>query len=209
MLVLVYSCTSLALQWHSFRACRYPLHIYLLVAYCMLLLSRMLSFIASALTHGSVISQLIVFFQTIILYGSFLTWTVLGTFWFAQDHTCLHDANQYATFILWFVLCYLAIALYSVYIILTVKLGLFRHVFLSTSDVLYTPIPEPHLDWLPETAASTALLSSTCSICLEPFAAHQRVTTLPHCQHAFHTEHIHTWLRHRSSCPLCRSPVEP
>ena len=50
-----------------------------------------------------------------------------------------------------------------------------------------------------------------CTLCLEPYAAGQTLTTLP-CGHQFHASCIETWLIHPQSrtCPLCRAhPFRP
>lgn len=43
----------------------------------------------------------------------FTAWTIVGTVWLNQsDGACLPEENQYYTFIIWLLLCYLWIALY-------------------------------------------------------------------------------------------------
>lgn len=42
-----------------------------------------------------------------------------------------------------------------------------------------------------------------CSVCLEDLDAGVPLE----CGHAFHYECIVEWLRHGSTCPVCRSPV--
>ncbi|KAK1285267.1 E3 ubiquitin-protein ligase ATL4 [Acorus calamus] len=48
-----------------------------------------------------------------------------------------------------------------------------------------------------------------CAVCLSRFAADDRLRFLPSCGHAFHSQCIDTWLSSASTCPLCRSPIEP
>ena len=42
-----------------------------------------------------------------------------------------------------------------------------------------------------------------CSICLVNFKENEIVRRLP-CKHYFHTDCICTWLRQKSTCPVCR-----
>jgi len=51
-------------------------------------------------------------------------------------------------------------------------------------------------------------LSSTCGICLEPFAADALLTQLP-CQHPFCTQCIEVWLTTcKSNCPICQTNID-
>uniref|UniRef100_A0A1J3JXB5 RING-type E3 ubiquitin transferase n=1 Tax=Noccaea caerulescens TaxID=107243 RepID=A0A1J3JXB5_NOCCA len=48
-----------------------------------------------------------------------------------------------------------------------------------------------------------------CSVCLSEFEEDDEGRLLPKCGHAFHVDCIDTWFRSRSTCPLCRAPVQP
>ncbi|CAI0466895.1 unnamed protein product [Linum tenue] len=48
-----------------------------------------------------------------------------------------------------------------------------------------------------------------CAVCLSEFEEKEAGRTLPKCGHSFHTECIDMWFHSHSTCPLCRSPVEP
>ncbi|CAG7908731.1 unnamed protein product [Brassica rapa] len=48
-----------------------------------------------------------------------------------------------------------------------------------------------------------------CSVCLSEFEEEDQGRILPKCGHAFHVDCIDTWFRSRSTCPLCRAPVQP
>ncbi|KAL3641929.1 hypothetical protein CASFOL_012744 [Castilleja foliolosa] len=48
-----------------------------------------------------------------------------------------------------------------------------------------------------------------CAVCLSEFEEEEVVRLLPKCNHAFHIECIDMWFHSHSTCPLCRSPVEP
>ncbi|KAL6526499.1 hypothetical protein OROGR_015589 [Orobanche gracilis] len=56
-------------------------------------------------------------------------------------------------------------------------------------------------------AATQRLLE--CAVCLSDFEENEVVRLLPKCSHAFHTECIDMWFYSHSTCPICRSPVEP
>ncbi|CAN8280526.1 unnamed protein product [Cochlearia groenlandica] len=47
-----------------------------------------------------------------------------------------------------------------------------------------------------------------CSVCLTEFEENDEGRVLPKCGHVFHVDCIDTWFRSRSSCPLCRAPVQ-
>ena len=51
--------------------------------------------------------------------------------------------------------------------------------------------------------------SMECAVCLSEFQENETGRTLPKCNHSFHIECIDMWFHSHSTCPLCRSPVEP
>ncbi|KAD4178511.1 hypothetical protein R6Q59_022108 [Mikania micrantha] len=48
-----------------------------------------------------------------------------------------------------------------------------------------------------------------CAVCLSEFEVGETGRILPNCKHRFHTGCIDMWFFSNSTCPLCRSPVEP
>lgn len=48
-----------------------------------------------------------------------------------------------------------------------------------------------------------------CAVCLSEFEENETGRTLPKCKHSFHIGCIDMWFHSHSTCPLCRSPVEP
>ncbi|KAL5537814.1 hypothetical protein UlMin_043595 [Ulmus minor] len=48
-----------------------------------------------------------------------------------------------------------------------------------------------------------------CAVCLSEFEENEKGRLLPKCNHSFHIECIDMWFHSHSTCPLCRSPVEP
>ena len=61
-------------------------------------------------------------------------------------------------------------------------------------------------------AAAMAKKSTTameCAVCLEDFEEAEVGRTLPKCGHSFHLDCIDMWLHSHSTCPLCRSGLQP
>ncbi|XP_054807515.1 RING-H2 finger protein ATL2-like [Prosopis cineraria] len=48
-----------------------------------------------------------------------------------------------------------------------------------------------------------------CAVCLSEFQENESGRVLPKCNHTFHVECIDMWFQSHSTCPLCRSLVEP
>ncbi|GLJ38377.1 hypothetical protein SUGI_0781480 [Cryptomeria japonica] len=48
-----------------------------------------------------------------------------------------------------------------------------------------------------------------CAVCLSEFEENEKLRVLPSCNHGFHTECIDMWLHSHTSCPLCRTTVQP
>ncbi|XP_039805022.1 RING-H2 finger protein ATL39-like [Panicum virgatum] len=51
--------------------------------------------------------------------------------------------------------------------------------------------------------------AATCSVCLGAFQDGETVRLLPVCLHLYHVECIDPWLEAHSSCPICRTRLEP
>lgn len=58
-------------------------------------------------------------------------------------------------------------------------------------------------------SSETNLNMPECAVCLSEFEEGEKGRILPRCKHSFHTECIDMWFHSNSTCPLCRSPVEP
>lgn len=48
-----------------------------------------------------------------------------------------------------------------------------------------------------------------CAVCLSEFEEGETGRVLPKCHHSFHIECIDMWFHSHSTCPICRSRVEP
>ncbi|GLJ32509.1 hypothetical protein SUGI_0654180 [Cryptomeria japonica] len=48
-----------------------------------------------------------------------------------------------------------------------------------------------------------------CAVCLSDYGDSEIVKPLPNCNHYFHKECIDVWLRSYTSCPVCRTRVQP
>jgi hypothetical protein len=230
-LALGYSIVVLALRWEQYSDCKYPLQLFLLINYANILLFRLLG-IAQALTqpHRTRLLLGIALFRVIVLFGFFIAWTITGTTWFVLDHSCLPEDNQFAIFIIWFVLCYLGILGYSIFLYLVFKLRIAEQVFLVPQGLVpgpdnpllaaamggargYEAIPEgltdEEIDRLPLyiVSAEEAAEHNSCAICLDPIQEEQAVRVLP-CDHRFHCLHIEEWLAMKKTCPVCRRQVQ-
>ncbi|GFZ09029.1 similar to TOXICOS EN LEVADURA 2 [Actinidia rufa] len=60
-----------------------------------------------------------------------------------------------------------------------------------------------------EFSAKTHADEVECAVCLSEFEEGEKCRLLPKCKHAFHADCIDMWFHSHSTCPLCRSPVEP
>ncbi|GLJ38371.1 hypothetical protein SUGI_0781410 [Cryptomeria japonica] len=48
-----------------------------------------------------------------------------------------------------------------------------------------------------------------CAVCLSQFEESEKVRMLTNCDHVFHTECIDMWFYSHTTCPLCRTNVQP
>lgn len=48
--------------------------------------------------------------------------------------------------------------------------------------------------------------NTTCAICLDVLTL-ENCLEVRTCEHQYHTQCIHLWSRHRTSCPLCNGPI--
>ncbi|ESQ52947.1 hypothetical protein EUTSA_v10017923mg [Eutrema salsugineum] len=51
--------------------------------------------------------------------------------------------------------------------------------------------------------------STECAVCLSLMEEKETARMLPNCKHVFHVTCVDTWLTTQSTCPVCRSEVEP
>ncbi|KAF8044806.1 hypothetical protein N665_6663s0002 [Sinapis alba] len=51
--------------------------------------------------------------------------------------------------------------------------------------------------------------ATECAVCLSMFEEQDTVRELPNCKHVFHVDCVDTWLTTCSTCPVCRSEVQP
>ncbi|CAL9078760.1 unnamed protein product [Musa textilis] len=48
-----------------------------------------------------------------------------------------------------------------------------------------------------------------CSVCLTEFKEGDKGRLLPRCSHRFHADCVDMWFQSHSTCPICRSAIEP
>ncbi|EFH46452.1 hypothetical protein ARALYDRAFT_329916 [Arabidopsis lyrata subsp. lyrata] len=58
-------------------------------------------------------------------------------------------------------------------------------------------------------AATAQKNAIECAVCLSAFVDNESGRVLPNCKHTFHVHCIDMWFHSHSSCPLCRSLIEP
>ncbi|KAM7488135.1 hypothetical protein LguiB_025619 [Lonicera macranthoides] len=58
-------------------------------------------------------------------------------------------------------------------------------------------------------SSQTHATALECAVCLSEFEDNENGRLLPKCQHYFHIDCIDMWFQSHSTCPLCRSAVEP
>lgn len=51
--------------------------------------------------------------------------------------------------------------------------------------------------------------SAECAVCIDSVEEGEKLRLLPNCEHVFHVECIDMWLHSHSTCPLCRTEVDP
>ncbi|KAF8027138.1 hypothetical protein BT93_E0146 [Corymbia citriodora subsp. variegata] len=66
--------------------------------------------------------------------------------------------------------------------------------------VLVAAIPTMKFDQ----KAFSSIEDAQCSICLGEYQEGEELRIMPKCEHNFHLSCIDTWLRKRSTCPVCR-----
>ncbi|KAG2309490.1 hypothetical protein Bca52824_029238 [Brassica carinata] len=54
-----------------------------------------------------------------------------------------------------------------------------------------------------------AVSATECAVCLSLLEEKDTARMLPNCKHVFHVTCIDTWLTSCSTCPICRTEVEP
>ncbi|CAK9138957.1 unnamed protein product [Ilex paraguariensis] len=67
------------------------------------------------------------------------------------------------------------------------------------------------LNLLPEFIYSPKTHPETleCAVCLSEFEENEKGRLLPKCNHSFHVDCIDMWFHAHSTCPICRSLIEP
>ncbi|VVB03101.1 unnamed protein product [Arabis nemorensis] len=54
-----------------------------------------------------------------------------------------------------------------------------------------------------------AAAATECAVCLSVLEEQDKARELPNCKHVFHVDCVDTWLTTCSTCPICRTEVQP
>lgn len=77
-----------------------------------------------------------------------------------------------------------------------------------TSDVNQSGSSPSHNEPTLAVISTMKTICTECSICIDDFEEGERLTLLPRCRHAFHSDCIKPWLLERQGCcPLCKLNV--
>ncbi|CAH8358406.1 unnamed protein product [Eruca vesicaria subsp. sativa] len=96
-------------------------------------------------------------------------------------------------------------------------LGRHRPTFQGQSFTVITQPPKRGLDKVAIASLPTFIVgvngddgsATECAVCLTLLEEKDMARMLPNCKHVFHVTCVDTWLTTSSSCPICRSEVEP
>jgi len=211
---LGYSIVVLAVKWSHYAACSKPLQLFLLVDYATIILFRLSHFVVQYFSD-SALRPYVLFVKVGLIYPFFCAWTILGTVWFSQSGSCLPESNQYWTFIIWLIICYLWITLYACLLKLQRYMGYAGgdfHPAVGDNGFPIHLIPEVPSGLTPQQLESIPTFSaeqqdcSTCSICLENIEIGDFMKRIE-CHHSFHAHCIDSWLSRKNNCPNCRVVV--
>ncbi|XP_056845579.1 RING-H2 finger protein ATL2-like [Raphanus sativus] len=140
----------------------------------------------------------------------------------------MHSDEEHDPFITVFVaiifLFFIYVTLYSLYDLCCLRRSRSNHIRSSRSlspAMVFVPIDPSHIPSRggldPAVVKSLPVFTFSgaaedpidCAVCLSEFEEGESGRVLPGCEHAFHVECIDMWFHSHSTCPLCRSLVEP
>lgn len=156
-----------------------------------------------------------------VIYPFFLFWTLVGTIWYAEAdlkaELCFKDERQSRYFVLWLMVFYMWIVVYTTAIITSALVYCRQRSFEEQYRRLledYGEQQRPRMNWqlggLSPGSINCFIVKvmesdgeRTCSICLEESRTGDRMRTLV-CGHCFHIACIDHWLIRQSTCPNCK-----
>ncbi|XP_013752066.2 RING-H2 finger protein ATL40 [Brassica napus] len=137
-------------------------------------------------------------------------------FW--QNAASYHGSSKILiVIILVFSIFILVVCAYHLYPRFVLR-GRRRSTFQGHSPTLVTQPPKHGLeivviDSLPtfvvEVNGNHDVSATECAVCLALLEEKDAARMLPNCKHVFHVACVDTWLATHSTCPICRSEVEP
>jgi hypothetical protein len=129
VLSLLYLCIDIQYEWEDFSTCTQPVHLWLLVSYLLIILSRVIYMAGNLgqaadvgdfllnLRQRTVVLRRLVHFTWLVLLPFYAFWTVLGSFWLANVRRaspyCLPNSVHLWFLVVWQVLSYLWIVIHG------------------------------------------------------------------------------------------------
>lgn len=124
---LLYLCVDIRFDWESFNACSKPIHMWLLLSYLLVVISRLVHVTAAASENSSdfmldmrpksTTLRLLMSVMWLVIVPSFTAWTVLGTSWIwdisTQTPDCLPGGAHLWFLGIWQVLSYVWILVHT------------------------------------------------------------------------------------------------
>jgi len=195
------------------------------VDYTIIFLFRFSHLLSQCIADRERAQKVVEFVKIGILFSFFVSWTIVGTVWFLKARECFDQANQFYTLIFWLSVCYIWIALYLCLLVLQYVFQSdpqFNHIGVLGDgrrrllpQILLARLTERTSCGLPDNQIAAIPMSGTppeavgepCAICIEQFQKDDICKHLPSCIHFFHAQCVDSWLRRKSDCPVCRTPV--
>jgi E3 ubiquitin-protein ligase SIS3 len=123
-MMLVCSCVVL-IHWSSYKACRDPLHVWLLVDYLSLFSFRSLQFVAQYLScidspWSRKWEWFVIFVINLGFYPFLWCWTIIGSVWLTRSGSCLPEQSNYWGVLVWLIVGYFSLIVYGMLVAMAV-----------------------------------------------------------------------------------------
>lgn len=185
--------------------------------------------------QGRICFKLSVFVYILLIFPSFLVWTIMGTLWVINDcdnELCKDEVGYFWILYLFQVVSYLLIVILFCYLgheishyyrmrrIRTRIEDILNNIdVLLASNAMTHSLEDPFFGnndlglsikeraYLKEELLVDIESLGVCSICLEEFKKADFAIVLPGCKHVFHSVCVKEWLERKGFCPNCKGDV--